>query len=65
MNELDIDLQFDFEKDLRLEPVQLPHPHRHAVVCRYWLDGLCVRGKECDYLHRVSCGLSSFGFLAL
>mgnify|MGYP001804262102 CR=1 FL=1 len=25
-----------------------------TVVCSYWLRGLCMKGDDCSFLHRVS-----------
>jgi hypothetical protein len=28
-------------------------PKRRTVVCRHWLVGLCQKGNDCAYLHKL------------
>ena len=28
-------------------------PRRHKVVCKHWLRGLCKKGDQCEFLHRL------------
>ncbi|CAN0293110.1 unnamed protein product [Phaeothamnion confervicola] len=48
-------VEFDFEDQLRL-PAQAGRsndPRHHTVVCRHWLRGLCQKGEDCEFLHRM------------
>ena len=52
---LDVDL--DAVLGVDPEPARLPpavyNSRRHRVVCKHWLNGMCKKGDDCDFLHKI------------
>jgi hypothetical protein len=53
-DDLDADLLLGIDPHKDPVPANVrPDPRRHRVVCKHWLRGLCKKGDNCDFLHRL------------
>ena len=51
--DIDVDAVLGVEPEPPREPPASYNSRRYKVVCKHWLRGLCKKGDDCDFLHKL------------
>jgi len=52
-DDIDVDAVLGVEPEPARPPPASYNSRRHKVVCKHWLRGLCKKGDDCDFLHKL------------
>ena len=51
--DIDVDKMLGVEPEIIRPAAPSQNFRRHRVVCKHWLRGLCKKGDDCDFLHKL------------